>query len=177
MEVPDTILEVMIESLDSLDELCRADAEILEQMGVADAEAFLARADEYYQLLDGRCGEHVVENLRAGARLAATLIVGAWQQAGSPDPMFTPTPIVAEEVSPTPGPGNRESKPEQADQPGQPPVIEYVASKNSKVYHRSDCRHARRISPENLIRFANAQEAAESGKRPCRVCRPDKDEN
>ena len=53
-----------------------------------------------------------------------------------------------------------------------PVAAEVVASKNSDVYHRTSCRHARRILPENRVRFESEAAARESGRRPCRVCRP-----
>lgn len=49
---------------------------------------------------------------------------------------------------------------------------EYVASKNSKVFHKSDCRAAARISSENLIGFNSREEAVHSGRRPCKICKP-----
>jgi len=48
----------------------------------------------------------------------------------------------------------------------------YVASKNSKVFHRPDCKWAKKISPKNLIGFKTREEAAKSGRRPCRSCEP-----
>jgi len=48
----------------------------------------------------------------------------------------------------------------------------YVASKKSKVFHRPDCKWAKRISPKNLIGFRSREEAVRSGRRPCRSCRP-----
>lgn len=48
----------------------------------------------------------------------------------------------------------------------------YVATKNSKVFHRPDCKWAKRISPKNLIGFKSREEAIKSGRRPCRSCGP-----
>ena len=48
----------------------------------------------------------------------------------------------------------------------------YVASKKSKVFHRPDCKWAERISPKNLIGFKSKEEAVQSGRRPCKSCRP-----
>ena len=48
----------------------------------------------------------------------------------------------------------------------------YVASKNSRVFHRPDCKWAKRISPKNLIGFKSREEAIKSGRRPCKSCRP-----
>jgi hypothetical protein len=48
----------------------------------------------------------------------------------------------------------------------------YVASKNSKVFHKPDCRWAKRIKPTNLVTYSTRAEAIEAGKRPCKVCKP-----
>jgi len=48
----------------------------------------------------------------------------------------------------------------------------YVASRNSKVFHRPDCKWAKKISPKNLIGFKSREDAVKSGRRPCRSCRP-----
>jgi hypothetical protein len=47
-----------------------------------------------------------------------------------------------------------------------------VASKNSKVFHKSECSTAKTISGENLITFASKEQALGSGRRPCRKCNP-----
>jgi len=48
----------------------------------------------------------------------------------------------------------------------------YVASKNSKVFHKPDCSSARRIKPKNLVRYNSRAEAIQAGKRPCKRCKP-----
>jgi hypothetical protein len=48
----------------------------------------------------------------------------------------------------------------------------YVASKNSKVFHKPDCRWAQQISPKNLVGYNTRQEAIKAGKRPCKRCKP-----
>jgi len=48
----------------------------------------------------------------------------------------------------------------------------YVASKNSKVFHRPDCKWVKKISPKNLIGFKSREDAIRSGRRPCRSCEP-----
>ncbi|MCX7831976.1 MAG: thermonuclease family protein [Actinobacteria bacterium] len=48
----------------------------------------------------------------------------------------------------------------------------YVASKNSDVFHYPDCNWAKRISPNNLIKFNSREAALNSGRRPCKVCNP-----
>jgi len=48
----------------------------------------------------------------------------------------------------------------------------YVASKNSQVFHRPNCRSAKRISPENIVGYSNRDDAIKAGKRPCKACTP-----
>jgi hypothetical protein len=48
----------------------------------------------------------------------------------------------------------------------------YVASKKSKVFHKSDCRWVERIKKENLVGYSSREEAIKAGKRPCKRCKP-----
>ena len=48
----------------------------------------------------------------------------------------------------------------------------YVASKNSKVFHKPECPSAKRIKPENLVGYSSRAEALKAGKRPCKICKP-----
>ncbi|MGB2982217.1 MAG: thermonuclease family protein [Candidatus Zixiibacteriota bacterium] len=54
------------------------------------------------------------------------------------------------------------------------PEAHYVSSRRSQrfVFHRPDCRSAKRIKGENLMRFETRDEALDSGYSPCRNCRP-----
>jgi hypothetical protein len=49
---------------------------------------------------------------------------------------------------------------------------QYVASKNSKIFHKPECRWAKRIKPENLVGYNSKEEVSKAGKRPCKVCKP-----
>lgn len=64
--------------------------------------------------------------------------------------------------------------PDRQTVPAKPVAVQYkyVASKNSQVFHRPDCSSARRINPENLIGYNTPDEAIQSGKRPCKRCKP-----
>jgi hypothetical protein len=53
-----------------------------------------------------------------------------------------------------------------------PAEYKYVASKNSKVFHKPDCSWAKRIKQENLIGYSTREEAINAGKRPCGRCNP-----
>ena len=48
----------------------------------------------------------------------------------------------------------------------------YVASKNSKVFHNSECQWAEKIRPENLVGYNSKDEAIRAGRRPCKTCNP-----
>jgi hypothetical protein len=47
-----------------------------------------------------------------------------------------------------------------------------VGSTTSNKYHRSGCRYAVKIRPENRIYFANEEEAKKQGYIPCKTCNP-----
>lgn len=53
-------------------------------------------------------------------------------------------------------------------------VVQYsfVASKNSAVFHRPDCRWVQNISERNLVGYKTREEAVQAGKRPCKSCAP-----
>ena len=48
----------------------------------------------------------------------------------------------------------------------------YVASKNSKVFHKSSCSSAGRIKAANMTTYSSREEAINAGKRPCKRCKP-----
>ena len=63
---------------------------------------------------------------------------------------------------------------EPARPPVEPTIVEnkYVASKNSKVFHNAECSSAKRIAAKNLVYYKSRDEAINSGKRPCKICKP-----
>jgi len=89
----------------------------------------------------------------------------AWHDANPPNKTISDTnDIVASETSLEAKSGS-DVKPSVAE-------YEYVASKNSEVFHRPDCRFARIISPDNLVGYSSRDEAISAGKRPCKTCKP-----
>ncbi len=52
------------------------------------------------------------------------------------------------------------------------PALYYVASKGSKIFHKSTCRSAKRITAKNRVRFDSRQQAEATGRQPCKVCNP-----
>jgi PKD repeat protein len=53
-----------------------------------------------------------------------------------------------------------------------PPSQQYVASKNSDVFHRLGCSYVAQINSANRVYFATRGEALGSGRRPCSHCNP-----
>jgi endonuclease YncB( thermonuclease family) len=51
-------------------------------------------------------------------------------------------------------------------------IPDYLASKNSKVFHHSTCRLAGTISEKNIVRFENKNAVIQTGRRPCKICKP-----
>jgi hypothetical protein len=47
-----------------------------------------------------------------------------------------------------------------------------VANKDSKTYHRADCKAAAKIKEANKTSFASAAEADKAGYKACKVCKP-----
>ena len=69
--------------------------------------------------------------------------------------------------------------PEMEEQNGALEVLDskprkYTANGSSKVFHLTQCFRARKIAKRNKVYFRTFQEALHSGRRPCKVCMPDK---
>jgi O-6-methylguanine DNA methyltransferase len=50
--------------------------------------------------------------------------------------------------------------------------VRYLGSDTTHIFCFPTCRHARRTTDRHLVTFKGDAEAAASGYRPCRVCRP-----
>ncbi len=50
--------------------------------------------------------------------------------------------------------------------------VQYLGCRSTGIYCFPTCRDARRMKPENRLFFRSADQAAGSGYRPCRHCRP-----
>jgi hypothetical protein len=50
--------------------------------------------------------------------------------------------------------------------------VDYVASKKSDVFHRSNCSEVVHIKSENLLQLGSDRQAAAKDHRPCDVCKP-----
>ena len=50
--------------------------------------------------------------------------------------------------------------------------VRYYGSDSTQIYCFPTCHHAQRITERHRVTFGSVEEAAASGYRPCRVCRP-----
>jgi micrococcal nuclease len=48
----------------------------------------------------------------------------------------------------------------------------WVASSNSKIFHTSTCSFAKRMKKGTAIQFPSREKATETGRRPCKNCKP-----
>lgn len=46
----------------------------------------------------------------------------------------------------------------------------FVASKNSTIYHKPDCKYVKQIKEENKVWFSSAEEAEKAGYKPDKNC-------
>ncbi len=51
-------------------------------------------------------------------------------------------------------------------------IPQFVANRNSDVFHLTNCKWAKRIKPANTIKFSDAREAEAQNFLPCRSCHP-----
>lgn len=45
-------------------------------------------------------------------------------------------------------------------------------NKNSKIYHKTTCSSAKKMSDSNKVSFSSAQEFKDNGYKPCKLCNP-----
>ena len=53
----------------------------------------------------------------------------------------------------------------------------YVASESSNTFHLPSCSSVRKIDDKKKVWFESYKEAINSGKRPCKICKPDESQN
>ena len=91
---------------------------------------------------------------------------------GFAEPLLKPEKTNTRQTRRYPQPATRQERISPQPQNKQQITNIYVASKSSKIFHKDTCFHAKRISPENLVRFNTRQEALQNGRRPCKTCSP-----
>ncbi len=52
------------------------------------------------------------------------------------------------------------------------PASAIVANKDSKIFHRADCKSVGKMKEVHKMPFASAAEAQKAGYKPCKVCKP-----
>ena len=52
------------------------------------------------------------------------------------------------------------------------PASAIVANKDSKIFHRADCKSVGKMKEAHKMPFASAAEAQKAGYKPCKVCKP-----
>lgn len=95
---------------------------------------------------------------------AATMAASA--QAPSAKPAAKPAPAPAAKAAPAPA-----AKAAPAAKPAAAAGA-ILANKDSKTYHRADCKAAAKIKESNRTSFASAAEADKAGYKACKVCKP-----
>ncbi|MBI4913138.1 MAG: hypothetical protein HY823_10405 [Acidobacteria bacterium] len=82
------------------------------------------------------------------------------------DPKKPAAPVKAEAAKPEPA--------KTAVKPGDPKPVAggIVANKDSKTYHKADCKAAAKIKDANKTSFASKAEAEKAGFKACKTCKP-----
>ena len=88
----------------------------------------------------------------------------AWSSANAPD--------VPDVNKPRPQSRKADVKREAKPAKQQGVEINFVASKNSQVFHKPGCPFAQKIASKNLVNYSSREEAEAAGKRPCKSCNP-----
>jgi len=72
---------------------------------------------------------------------------------------------VAHTVRPTPAAQIDIAKPAE-----EPARVQYIANRNSDVFHHPQCRWATKIKERNVIHFRDKEEAIQMNYKPCKMC-------
>lgn len=131
-------------------------------------------------------GPRIPEDIRAasGDYLAERFLPSVASERGEqlppPRPVTFPTGVIPLEE---PAPASPPSFPEPATSDAPAPGAEtspaasgaamlFMATRNSSVFHRADCRWALKIRAENVIAFSSREEAEARQYHPCGYCLP-----
>ncbi|MFZ1376656.1 MAG: Ada metal-binding domain-containing protein [Geothrix sp.] len=79
------------------------------------------------------------------------------------------------QTKPAPAPAAKPAAPAAkpaAPAPAAKPAGAILANKDSKTYHRADCKAAAKIKEANRTSFGSAAEADKAGYKACKVCKP-----
>jgi hypothetical protein len=73
-------------------------------------------------------------------------------------------------AAPAPAPKTETKKAEPKAAPA-PAASGFVGNKDSKIYHKADCKTAAKMKAENKMSFASKAEAEKAGYKACKVCK------
>jgi Metal binding domain of Ada len=79
--------------------------------------------------------------------------------------------FAASVVASAQAPAAKPAAPAPAAKPA-PAAAAIVANKDSKTFHKADCKAAAKIKDANKTTFASAAEATKAGYKACKVCKP-----
>jgi len=65
-----------------------------------------------------------------------------------------------------------EKKAETKEEATPPAKAKYCASSGSKIFHYCSCSYVDKIKSSNMVTFSTRKEAVDSGRRPCKRCKP-----
>ena len=97
--------------------------------------------------------------------LTAILLAGTMAFAQAPAPT---TKKPAAPVAPAPA-----AAPKPEAKPAPAPIASgFVGNKNSKIYHKPDCKEGAKMKAGNKVAFASKADAEKAGFKPCKACKP-----
>ena len=84
------------------------------------------------------------------------------------------TAVAQTKAVPAPAPAKPAAAPAPATKPAPAtaPAGAIVANKDSKTFHKADCKSAAKIKEANKTSFASAAEATKAGYKACKTCKP-----
>ena len=82
-------------------------------------------------------------------------------------PRWRPWPRLPSPRQPLPSPPPPAAAPAKAA-----PAAALVGNKESKTFHKADCKTAAKMKEANKTTFATAAEATKAGYKACKVCKP-----
>ena len=155
------VFDTLLASHDCMSWLLAADQKAIRALPASNRPSDKSTVDQYVKLVEESALPLLKARWEAGALLGAQLIQDAWQRAGSP----TVFPLDGKSLSRAEDSSSKTSS-AACDKP-------FCGSRDSTIFHRASCPHARRIKPENLVGFTSIHEASQLGRVPCRRCQPD----
>ena len=84
------------------------------------------------------------------------------------------TAVAQTKAAPAPAPAKPAAAPAPTTAPAKAtaPAGAIVANKDSKTFHKADCKSAAKIKEANKTSFASAAEATKAGYKACKTCKP-----